>query len=332
MGKSSTKPMKPLTSKLNYSVMNRLMLVVMLIAELIVFANLTPYFLSIDNLFPVGREIATLGIVAIGQTMCILTGGFDLAVGGTAAISGVVVGVMCSDKFMGLPYGAALAIGLAVALGIGMMNGFLITKMQINPFITTMAMNFILGGAVILITKQPITVNDEAFKFLGATTIGDIKLPLPIIILIGLYILFAFILKRTVFGRQLYCTGGNEQSAKVAGIDTDRVKFWTYTLSSVLAGFAGIMLASRIATANPTIGSSYALESIAAAVLGGTALSGGEGNMWGALLGVLVTGLLSNGLIMVGAPQAWRDIATGVVLIGAIILQLSSKRSKMLGA
>ena len=140
MGKND-KPMKPLMSRLNYSSMNRLMLVVMLIVELIVFANLTPYFLSIDNLFPVGREIATLGIVAIGQTMCILTGGFDLSVGGTAAISGVVVGVMCSEKFIGLPYGIGLAIGLGVALAIGMANGYLITKVKINPFITTMAMN-----------------------------------------------------------------------------------------------------------------------------------------------------------------------------------------------
>ncbi len=314
--------------KINYSMLNRLMLLVMLVAEVVIFANLTPYFLQLDNLLPVGREIATLGIVAIGQTMCILTGGFDLSVGGTAALSGVVVGYMCSPNTLGLPYGVGLAVGLAVALGVGMANGFLITRVRINPFIATMSMNFILGGAVILITKQPITVNTEAFKFLGATTLGSVKFPLPIIILIGLYILFAFILKYTVFGRQLYSTGGNVQAAKIAGINTERVTFWTYSISALLSGFAGIMLASRIATANPNIGGSYGMESIAAAVLGGTALSGGEGNIWGAFLGVLVTGLLSNGLIMIGAPQAWRDIATGLVLIAAIVLQLASKRSK----
>ncbi len=324
------KPMK--IKRFNYSTLNWVMLLVMLVVELIVFSNLTPYFLQLKNLLPVGREVATLGIVAIGQTLCILSGGFDLSVGGTAAITGVVAGYLCSPKMLDLPYGVGLTVAMLIALGIGMANGFLITKVKINPFIATMAMNFILGGAVILITKQPITVNTPEFKFLGATTFGEIGFPLPIIILVGLYFLFFFILKYTVFGRRLYCTGGNREAARVAGINVERTTFWTYTLSSVLAGFAGITLASRIATANPSIGASYALESVAAAVLGGTALSGGEGNIWGAFLGVFVTGLLSNGLTMVGAPQAWRDIATGLVLIAAIVLQLSSKKSRRLAA
>lgn len=317
--------------KVKYSMANRLMLIVLLVIEVIVFSNLTPYFLKIDNLLPVGREIATLGIVAIGQTMCILTGGFDLSVGTTAALAGVVSGVICSPNALGLPYYVGFTAGMAAALLVGIINGFLITKMKINPFITTMSMNFVLGGAVILITKQPITVNTEAYKFLGATTFGTVKFPLPIIILLVLYILFAFILKYTVFGRNLYSTGGNIQAARVAGIDVERTIFVTYSVSAFISGFAGIMLASRIATANPSIGGSYGMESIAAAVLGGTALSGGEGNVWGAFLGVLVTGLLSNGLIMIGAPQAWRDIATGVVLIAAIILQLTSRKSKRIG-
>ncbi|MBC5647940.1 ABC transporter permease [Christensenella tenuis] len=312
----------------NYATVNRLMLVVMLAAEIIIFANLTPYFLQLENLLPVGREISTLGIVAIGQTLCILTGGFDLSVGGTAALAGVVTGYFCSANYLGLPYGVALLVGMGVVFVIGMINGVLITKIKINPFIATMAMNFILGGIVILVTKQPITVNDPAFKFLGATTLGSINFPLPIIIFVGLYFLFWFILKYTTFGRKIYCTGGNAEAARVAGINVERTTFWTYTLSAVLAGFAGVLLASRIATANPSIGSSYAMESIAAAVLGGTALSGGEGNVWGAFLGVFVTGILSNGLIMLGAPQAWRDVATGVVLIAAVILQLASKKSK----
>lgn len=327
MNKTLKKPIK----KISYSLVNRLMLLVMLAAELIVFTCLSPYFLKLDNLLPVGREISTLGIVAIGQTMCILTGGFDLSVGGVAALSGVVAGYICSPSRLGLPYAIGFPVAMLVALAFGMLNGVLISKVKINPFITTMSMNFILGGAVILVSRQAITVNVPSFKFLGATTIGSIKFPLPIIILLLLYLAFGFILKYTTFGRKLYCTGGNINAAKVAGINTDSTIFWTYTLSSVLAGFAGIMLASRIATANPTIGASYAMQSIAAAVLGGTALTGGEGNLWGAFLGVLVTGLLSNGLIMVGASQAWRDIATGIVLILAIILQLVSKKSKHIG-
>ena len=314
--------------KFSYSSLNWLMLLVLLVIQLIIFSNLTPFFLSSKNLLPVGREIATLGIVAIGQTLCILSGGFDLSVGGVAAVSGVVAAYVCSPKMMNLPYGAGLAAALLTALCVGMCNGFLITKVKIHPFISTMAMNFVLGGTAILITKQPITVNKDSFRFLGATTFGAIEFPLPIFLLVGLYLLFYFILRYTVYGRRLYCTGGNIEAARIAGINVERTIFLTYTLSALLSGFAGLVLASRIATASPNIGAAYPLQSIAAAVLGGTALSGGEGNLWGAFLGVFVTGLLANGLIMVGAPQAWRDIATGLVLIAAIVLQLSSKRSR----
>ena len=194
-----------------------------------------------------------------------------------------------------------------------------------------MSMNFILGGAVILISKNPITVNSPAYKFLGATTLGELGgrgIPLPLIIMALLFAIFAFILKYTKLGRRIYATGGNIEAARIAGINVERIQFSTYLMSSLLSGFAGIMLASRLATANPNIGSSYGMESIAAAVLGGTALSGGEGNVWGSFMGVVVMGLLSNGLVMVGVSQAWRNIATGIVLVFAIVLQLLSKKSK----
>jgi ribose/xylose/arabinose/galactoside ABC-type transport system permease subunit len=317
-----------LNSLLNYKTLNRVMLFIILVIELAVFSQLTPYFFRLNNLLSVGRNIANLGIVAIGQTMCILTGGFDLSVGGSAAIAGVVTGWFASGMFGNQPYVIAITLGMGTVLLVGILNGFLISKIKINPFIATMSMNFILGGAVILITRNAITVNTPAFKFIGATTFGNIKFPLPIAILLGLYVIFGFILKYTSFGRRMYATGGNREAALISGINVDRSIFFTYVLSSVLAGFGGIVLASRIATANPNIGSSYAMESIAAAVLGGTALSGGEGNIWGAFLGVLVTGLLSNGLIMIGVSQAWRDIATGIVLILAIIMQITSKNSR----
>jgi ribose transport system permease protein len=313
----------------NYAIVNRLMLVIMLAAEVIIFSNLTPYFLQLDNLLPVGREIATLGIVAIGQTMCLLTGGFDLSVGGVAATSSIVVGYFTGPSKLGLPYGIGLIAALGTSLLIGISNGLLITKVRINPLITTLAMNFILGGVVILISRQPITVNTEAFKFLGATTFGDIRFPLPIITLAILYVCFTIMLKYSVFGRQIYCTGGNQLSAKVAGIKVESVIFKVFIISSVLSGFAGIQVASRLATSNPSIGSSYGLESIAAAVLGGTVLAGGEGNLIGSFLGVLVIGVLSNGLVMIGVSQAWRDIATGVVLIVAVILQVMTKRQQI---
>ncbi|MCL2881159.1 MAG: ABC transporter permease [Treponema sp.] len=313
---------------INYSIVNRLMLAVMLVVEVVIFSNLTQYFFQLDNLLPVGREIATLGIVAIGQTMCILTGGFDLSVGGSAAIAGIVVGYFCSPSKLGLPYGVGFTIAILVAVLVGIINGTLITKVKINPLIATLSMNFMLGGAVILISKQPITVNTAAFKFIGATTFGPMLFPLPIITLAVLYVGFGLILKHTVFGRRIYCTGGNTQAARVAGINVESVIFKVYVLSSLLSGLAGIQLASRIATSNPSIGSTYGLESIAAAVLGGTVLAGGEGNMFGTFLGVLVMGILSNGLVILGLPVAWRNIATGVVLVIAVALQNATKNTQ----
>jgi len=318
--------------KFEYSSMSKFMLLALLVVEMVIFSQLTPYFMQLDNLLPVGREIATLGIVAIGQTMCLLTGGFNLSVGGNAAISGIVTGYICSPAVgLGLPYGVGFALGMLVALAIGVANGTLITKAKINPLITTLAMNFILGGAIVLITKQPITVNTEAFKFIGATTFGDVRFPLPIITLAILYVGFGLMMKYSVFGRRIYCTGGNPLAAKVAGINSERVVFNVYVISALLSGFAGIQLASRIATANPNIGSTYALESIAAAVLGGTILAGGEGTLLGTFMGVLVTGVLSNGLIMIGVSQAWRDIAMGSILIFAVFMQIMTKQSRKPG-
>ena len=312
----------------SYASITKAMLIMLLLVELIVFSRLTPYFLRLDNLLPVGREVASLGIVAIGQTLCILTGGFNLSVGGSAAFSGIIVGYIASPNIMGASYGVAFTVGMLTALIIGIANGLLITKAKINPLITTMATNFALGGAVILISRQPITVNTDAFKFIGATTFGAVRFPLPIITLAILYIGFGLMLKYTVFGRQIYCVGGNPQAARVAGMNVERVVLKVYIISSLLAGFTGIQLASRIATSNPNIGGSYALESIAAAVLGGTILAGGEGTVFGTFLGVLITGILSNGLIMIGVSQAWRDIATGIILVLAVVLQNSTKNAR----
>jgi len=311
--------------RVNYTIVNRSMLAVMLLAEVVVFSSLTPYFFQLDNLLPVGREIATLGIVAIGQTLCILTGGFDLSVGGSAAIASIVAGYLCAPSKLGLPYSVGFSVAICVAVLVGLINGTLITKVKINPLIATLSMNFILGGVIILISRQPITINTEAFKFIGATTLGAIRFPLPIITLAVLYVGFGLMLKYTVFGRQIYCAGGNAQAARVAGINVESVVFRVYVLSALLSGFAGVQLASRLATSNPNIGSTYGLESIAATVLGGTVLAGGEGNMFGSFLGVLVMGMLSNGLVMIGMSQAWRNIVMGGMLILAVTLQIATK-------
>lgn len=305
---------------------NRYVLAGLLLAELLVFSQLSPYFLTVKNIFAIGLNISVLGIVAIGQTLCILTSDFDLSVGNSTAFTGIMMGYFFQN--MGLGYIPSFLLAMIVAAAIGLINGLLITKLRISAFITTMATNFILGGMVMIVTQgQAIIVADPNFGVLGKTTLTGLKIPLPMVLFVVFFAVFALILKNTVFGRRIYCVGGNAQAARIAGIDITRVKIFTFMLSSSLAGFAGIVLASRMNASQISVGSTYGMESIAATVLGGTALTGGSGNMYGTFLGVLVTGILSNGLTMIGVNQAWRDIATGALLVLAIILQNTTKKS-----
>lgn len=312
--------------KLKGEQLNMYILVALLLVEIITFSLLSDYFLTIKNIFAIGLNIAVLGIVSIGQTLCILTSDFDLAVGGTAAFTGIMIGFFFER--MGLNYIVSFALAMIVACLIGMINGLLITKVKINAFITTMATNFMLGGMVLLVSGgQAILTSKPSFVVLGQTTLTGIKIPLPMLILIVLFLIFTWFLRNTVFGRYIYCVGGNQEAAKIAGINIHRVKIITYMMSGALSGFAGILLASRMSAAQISVGSTYGMESIAATVLGGTILAGGKGNMLGTFVGVLVTGILSNGLTMLGFSQAWRDIATGLLLIFAIIVQNLTRAS-----
>lgn len=305
--------------------MNRYILIGLLLIEILIFSMISEYFLTVKNIFAIGLNISVLGIVAIGQTLCILTSDFDLSVGNAAAFTGIIIGFLFQN--LGINYILAFILAIVIAMVIGIVNGILITKLNINAFIATMATNFMLGGLVMLVSKgQAIIVSNKNFGIIGKTTLFDIKIPLPMIIFVILFITMAWVLRNTTFGRYIYCVGGNSEAAKIAGIDIDRVKIKTFMMSSLLAGFAGIILASRMSASQISVGRNYALESIAATVLGGTILAGGFGNIFGTFLGVLVTGILSNGLTMIGINQAWRDIATGLLLVFAIVMQNSMKK------
>lgn len=312
-------------SRIKGEKLNMYILVVLLLGEIVVFSLLSEYFLSIRNILAIGLNISVLGIVSIGQTLCILTSDFDLSVGGTAAFTGIVIGVLSQKA--GIPYVVSFLLAMTTACLIGLVNGVLITKVHINAFITTMATNFMLGGMVLLVSGgTAILASGKTFSRLGQTTLTAIKIPVPLLIFLVLYVIFAWFLRNNVLGRHIYCIGGNAESARIAGINVDRVKIITYVLSGALSGFAGIILASRMNAAQISVGSTYGMESIAATVLGGTILAGGKGNVLGTLVGVFVTGILSNGLTMLGFSQAWRDIATGLLLIFAIIVQNLTER------
>lgn len=300
------------------------MLLIVLFVSIVFFSGMSPYFLSLKNLLALGLNISVIGIVCIGQTLCILTRGFDLSVGYNAGLCGMIVAYLTGK--LGVPYVASFLIGLALGTIIGMLNGILVTKGRINALITTLATGFIMAGFILIVSKgYSIIVNDPGFIFLGTTKV--LGIPLPFIILIVLYIIFDIILKHTVFGRHAYCVGGNPDSARIAGINVEKIQIQIFAITGALSAFGGILLSSRMGSAQTTAGSTYAMDSVAAAVLGGTVLAGGEGKMGGTLLGVIIIGILQNGLIMIGVPQHYQNIATGLVLILAVLLQNLNRRT-----
>lgn len=306
------------TSRTVFFWLNKWMMLIILALTVIIFSSLSPYFFTLKNFYAVGLTISVIGIVCIGQTLCILTRGFDLSVGFTAAFCGILIAFLNGKQ--DLPYLVSLFTGLFFGGLVGLVNGLLITKGRINALITTLATGFMLSGGVIILSKgYSIIVDKIEFIFLGTTKIYGI--PLPLMMLVILYLIFHTILSNTIFGRHIYCIGGNPDAARIAGINVEKLQVTVYIISGILAAFAGIVLASRMGAAQNSIGGSYAMESIAAAVLGGTVLTGGEGKMSGTFLGVVIIGILSNGLIMLGIPQAYRDIATGLVLVMAVLLQ-----------
>lgn len=314
----NAKKSKAITSGKVLYWLNKSMMLIVLVIAVTVFASLSPYFLTLKNLYAVGLDISVIGIICVGQSICIITRGFDLSVGYIAAFSGILVAYLTQN--IGMPYILSLVLGLCFGAFVGLVNGLLITKGKINALITTLATGFMLSGGVIILSKgYSIIVSNPQFIFLGTTKLYGI--PIPLIMLLVLYIIFHIIMSNTVFGRRIYCIGGNPDAAKIAGINVENLQLVVYIISGILSAFAGIVLASRMGAAQNSIGGSYAMDSIAAAVLGGTLLIGGQGKMSGTFLGVVIIGILGNGLIMLGIDQSYRNIATGLVLLLAVLMQ-----------
>jgi ribose transport system permease protein len=294
---------------------------IILVAIVALFSILSPYFLRIRNLYAIGLTISVIGIVCIGQSLVLLTGAFDLSVGSVAGFAGIVVAYL--TKRYGL-YPLWFFSGIGLGAAIGLVNGLLVQKARINALITTLSMMTIFQGATFLVSNGfAIGVNDPAFRFLGTARLGGI--PMPILILLVLYVIFYLMLRYSVFGRYLYSIGGNAEAARLSGINVDRIRILVFMLTGILSSFAGIVLASRLGAAQTDAGSQYPLNSIAACVLGGISIAGGEGVILGALVGVAIIGVLQSGLIMIGMPSYYQWIATGLVLIIAVYIDTRKK-------
>ena len=282
---------------------------------LMVFPTTRSTFLTPKNMFNILRQNASNLFLATGMTMVIILGGIDLSVGSVIALSGVVAAGAVVN--FGLPEAVGFAAAILVGALVGLFNGFIICKTDIPPFIVTLAsMNITKGIALVLTGGAPIRCMTDAFKFPGAGYVGPV--PTPVILMVIIFIIAALMINKTQLGRHIYAVGGNVQAAKFSGISVEKVKFIVYTYTGVMAGIAGVVIASRLYSGQPTAGDGAEMDAIASVVVGGTSMSGGSGRIGGTLIGVLIIGVLNNGLNLMGVDSNFQYIVKGLVILLAV--------------
>jgi ribose transport system permease protein len=294
-----------------------------LIAVCIGLALLSPNFLSVSNSFDVMRQVSINAVIAFGMTLTILLGGIDLSVGSILAVSSVLAAMTMKGG-----HGAGLAAGIALLAGaaMGSLNGVVIAKGKVAPFIATLGtMTLLRGAALVLSNGSPISgFPSQLFAMLGGGYVARL-IPVPVVLMLAMFAVFWFVLTRTVFGRHVYATGGNAEAAKLSGVNTDRVQILVYTVSGAMAALAGVILTSRLDSAQPTAGVGYELDAITAVVLGGTSLAGGRGWIFGTLVGALLIGVLNNGLNLMGVSAFYQQVVKGSVILLAVLLDRGGK-------
>jgi len=296
----------------------------------------TPTFLAPRNLFNVIRQISVVGIIAIGITMIIITGGIDLSPGSVVALATVIAASLAQRadwggaKFPGLQVPLILPILAALLVGgiCGMINGTLIAKFKIPPFIATLGMMTVARGFALIYSDRPVSGLKPSYNFMGQGEIFNIPtgsgatlgIPVPVIVLTVIAIVVHFMLNNVRFGRYIYALGGNEQAARISGLNLDSLKIRIYALAGVLYGVAALLLSARIGSGQPGLAQGYELDAIAAAVIGGTSLNGGIGTIWGTIVGALIIGVLNNGMDLLNVNAYWQTIVKGSIIVIAVII------------
>ncbi len=295
----------------------------MVVVALISFS--TPYFLTTDNLMGVFRSFSLIAIMSIGMVMVIITGGIDLSVGSVMGLSSLVTALGFQD---GLPMVACILGGLATGLLFGLFNGVLITLIRLPPFIATLGSLSIGRGLMYIITHGvPLTPDTpDSFSEIGQGYVGLV--PVPVVIMLGMTIVFSVLMRKTRFGRHVYATGGNELAARLSGVKTARVKLMVYMLSGLIAGLAGIVSFSRYLSAEPASGFGAELDVIAAAAIGGASLAGGVGSVEGAIIGAALAGIIANGVVLMNINTYAQQAITGAVILIAVSLDVWRSRSR----
>ncbi|WP_068083733.1 ABC transporter permease [Polycladidibacter stylochi] len=311
-----------------------------LVCLFIAFAISNEYFFTVNNLMTIGLQTSTIAFIGIGVTLPILTGGIDLSIGSVVALAGVAAAMLVNA---GAPVPIGMMFGVLVGALCGTTNGVFITRLRLPPFIATLGMMMIARGIALYITNAaPVSGMPESFSTLGngalfrvvevgANGFPIVKfpgIPYPVILMVFLAVAFAFVLMKLRVGRYLYAIGSNEEAARLSGIKTDRVKVFAYMCSGALAGLTGVVLASRLVTAQPNGGVMYELDAIASAVVGGTSLTGGVGTIPGTLIGAFIMGVLRNGLNMNGTSFFVQQIIIGGVIIATVAFDQLRQQKK----
>jgi len=297
-------------------------ILIIFISIIVVISIIIPRFRSIKNLLTVTRQFSLIAIVAMGQSIVLISGGFDLSVGSIAGLAGITSGHLMVT--FGLPIWISIIAGIIVGILCGLINGLLISKVRISPLIATLATSWIFSGAILVFTKGwPVTNFPKRFEFLGQGYV--LGIPLPIIIMLLICVILYVFLSQTIFGRQIYAKGCNQKASRLAGLNTDFITIVVFILSGALSAVGGIVLASRMGSAMANAGSTWALPSIAAAVIGGVSLAGGKGNIFGVLIGVALLGVINNILVLLHISSYWQRLISGLIVIGAVSIDAVRK-------
>ncbi|WP_100611212.1 ABC transporter permease [Confluentibacter lentus] len=301
--------------------------IIALLVLCIVLTILSDRFFTLENGWNIARQISINVCISVGMTLVILAKGIDLSVGSMLAFSGAVAAgllkfgleIPAINTFVGFTVFGAILAGVVVGGALGLFNGWMITRFKVPPFVATLAMLTIARGATMLWTGGfPITGLGENFAFIG--TGWFLGMPMPVWITAIVVVLAVIITNKTKFGRHIYAIGGNESAARLSGININKVKIWVYTIAGILAAVGGIILTSRLDSAQPNAGMSYELDSIAAVVIGGTSLSGGRGSIMGTVQGALIIGVLNSGLVLLNVSPFWQQVIKGLVILVAVIM------------
>ncbi|NLY45673.1 MAG: ribose ABC transporter permease [Tissierella sp.] len=306
-------------------ILNKIRPLIGLLIFSILIRILSPRFLTKSNLFNVFRQTSINAIIAAGMTFVILTAGIDLSVGSILGFSGAIAASMLAS---GNNIFLALVVALIIGGLSGMLNGVIITKGKVQPFIATLAIMILLRGATMVFTNgRPIAVPAASvspiFRWIGTGEL--LGVPVPVVMMVFVFIICYYILNHTQFGRHIYAVGGNEEASLLSGVNTDKVKILAYTISGILAAVAGIIVTSRLSSAQPTAGDGYELDAIAAVVLGGTSLVGGQGTVIGTIIGALIIGILNNALNLMDVQSYYQMIAKAIVILIAVLLDRKGK-------